>query len=53
MKRVAPIGETHVDPKKSLLAATGFARQAMGVQLGQGLLDHRRPGNRRELTTIP
>ena len=31
MKRVAPIGETHVGLKMSVLAVTGFAWQAVGI----------------------
>jgi hypothetical protein len=29
-----PIGESHLDPKKSAQAAPGFTRQPLGVQLG-------------------
>jgi hypothetical protein len=39
-------------PKKSLLAATGFTRQAVGIRLGHGFLNHRPQGGRRELTAI-
>ena len=52
LKTEAPIGESHVGPKNSVLAATGFTRQAVDIRLAGGSLDHRRPGNRRELTTI-
>ena len=37
----APIGEFHVDPKKSALATPGFARQAVGIRLDRGSLDRR------------
>ena len=44
MKTEAPVGESHVGPKKSVLAVTGFTRQAVGVRLGCGALDHRSSG---------
>ena len=40
-------------PKKSAQAAPGFTRQAVGIRLAGGSLDHRRRAGRRELTTIP
>ena len=46
------LGESHVGPKNSVLAATGFTRQAVGIRLGRGLLDCRHRGDGRELTTI-
>ena len=42
LKTEAPVGEIPPEPKKSLLAATGFTRQAMGIRLGRGSL-YRRP----------
>ena len=47
-----PIGESHLGPKKSAQAATGFTRQAVGIRLAGGSLDQRRLADRRELTTI-
>ena len=41
MKTEAPVGESHVDPKKSVLAAPGFRRQAVGIRLGPNFFDHR------------
>jgi hypothetical protein len=33
-----------VGPKKSALATPGFTRQAVGIRLGRGFLNHRRRG---------
>src|SRR5690349_21273970 len=42
LKTEAPIGESHLGPKKSAQAAPGFTRQAVGIRLGRGSL-YRRP----------
>ena len=37
MKTEAPVGESHVGFKKSVQAAPGFTRQAVGIRLGRAL----------------
>jgi len=49
-RRRPRIEGSHVGPKKSAQAATGFTRQAVGIWLG-GSLDCRYRGDGRELTT--
>jgi hypothetical protein len=39
LKTEAPIGESHVGPKKSTQAVTGFTRQAVGIRVGQGSIE--------------
>jgi hypothetical protein len=36
LKTEAPVGESHVGPKKSAQATPGFTRQAVGIRLSCG-----------------